>query len=579
MLLFSYSLKAFMSKTDPHKPSEPYFPAPPHSGLVIDLDSLPMDDATLQDDRIHFAMQASGIGTWDFDPLTGRLRWDARCKALFGLPPNAEVNYDLFLMGLHPDDREPAHLVVLQALDPDGTGEYDIEYRTLGLTDGVERWCRATGRAVFGEVNGERRAVRFIGTILEITDRKELEINLRAETETLETLNRLGRLLSAELDLEKLLQATTEAATQLVGAQFGAFFYNRIDSAGESYKLHTLSGAPQDTFLRFCLPHITPLFDLTLRAARVVRLCDVRNHPRYNSPGSLDRTPPDYLAVVSYLAAPVVSRSGEVLGGLFFGHPHPGAFTERHEQIIEGIAAQAAIAIDNARLFQAERERSEQLRLAISEVHHRVKNSLQSVGALLELRIPVEGENVPVEAVYDSLSQIKTIALVHDLLARDKPMGSVDVAQVLTNLSKLLSSGMSGGRQQVRIIVEAEPIQMTTKTAISLALAVNELLTNAAKHHQSAADIDKSEIAPIRVRLSTRADAVELVVEDAGSGFPLDFDPVLHANTGLELVQTLAGHNLHGVLRFTNITAPDAPDRIQGARVEIVFPTSTCMEE
>ena len=63
--------------------------------------------------------------------------------------------------------------------------------------------------------------------------------------------------------------------------------------------------------------------------------------------------PEGHLPVRSYLAVPVVSRSGEVLGGLFFGHPEPGVFTERAERLLAGIAAQAAIAIDNARLYPA----------------------------------------------------------------------------------------------------------------------------------------------------------------------------------------------------------------------------------
>ena len=63
--------------------------------------------------------------------------------------------------------------------------------------------------------------------------------------------------------------------------------------------------------------------------------------------------PEGHLPVTSYLAVPVVSRSGEVLGGLFFGHPGPGVFTERDEIIVSGLASQAAIAMDNARLYEA----------------------------------------------------------------------------------------------------------------------------------------------------------------------------------------------------------------------------------
>ena len=89
--------------------------------------------------------------------------------------------------------------------------------------------------------------------------------------------------------------------------------------------------------------------------------------------------PKGHLPVRSYLAAPVVSRSGEVLGGLFFGHSQPGMFTERSERLIAAIAAQAAVAIDNGRLYQAlQRELS---------ARHEVEQELRQVNETLEQRV------------------------------------------------------------------------------------------------------------------------------------------------------------------------------------------------
>lgn len=123
------------------------------------------------EERLRLALAATGLGTWDFDLKTRRLRWDARCKELFGLPPDAEVTYEDFLSGLHPDDRERTEQAVQRSQDPAGSGGYDIEYRTVGLRDGVERWCRATGRTYFDG----GLAVRFVGTIQEITALKRAE--------------------------------------------------------------------------------------------------------------------------------------------------------------------------------------------------------------------------------------------------------------------------------------------------------------------------------------------------------------------------------------------------------------------
>jgi PAS domain S-box-containing protein len=149
----------------------------------------------------------------------------------------------------------------------------------------------------------------------------------------------------------------TDASTSLSGAEFGAFFYNVVDAKGEAYLLYTLSGAPREEFQRLGLPRNTPLFEPTFSGTGVVRLDDVLKDPRYGTMAPHHGMPKGHLPVRSYLAVPVKSRSGEVLGGLFFGHSEVGVFTERAERCVLGIAAQAAIAIDNARLvsgFQAE---------------------------------------------------------------------------------------------------------------------------------------------------------------------------------------------------------------------------------
>jgi len=121
-------------------------------------------------DRLRLATEAAAIGTWDFNPTTGELAWDTRCKELFGLPPEAKVDYDTFLAGLHPDDREATDRAVQDALRPDGSGVYNVEYRTIGLEDGVERWIAATGKGLFAPGASTRQADRFIGTVIDISD-------------------------------------------------------------------------------------------------------------------------------------------------------------------------------------------------------------------------------------------------------------------------------------------------------------------------------------------------------------------------------------------------------------------------
>ncbi|MBD0327543.1 MAG: GAF domain-containing protein, partial [Pyrinomonadaceae bacterium] len=133
------------------------------------------------------------------------------------------------------------------------------------------------------------------------------------------------------------------------------FFYNVLDANGASYMLYTLSGVPREVFAHFPMPRATNLFGPTFRGEGVIRIDDVTQDERYGKNSPYYGMPPGHLHVTSYLAVPVISRSGEVLGGLFFGHPEPSVFTERTEHIVTGLAAQAAIAMDNARLFDAAR--------------------------------------------------------------------------------------------------------------------------------------------------------------------------------------------------------------------------------
>src|ERR671921_643454 len=175
---------------------------------------------------------------------------------------------------------------------------------------------------------------------------------LREEGATLEIINHVGRLLTAELDLATLVQAVTDAATALTGARFGAFFYNALDNRGEYYTLYAIAGVPREAFEQFPLPRNTALFGPTFRGKGTVRIADVREDERFGQNPPHFGMPPGHLPVVSYLAVPVIARAGEVLGGLFFGHPEPDIFDERAERFAVGLAAQAAVAVENARLYQ-----------------------------------------------------------------------------------------------------------------------------------------------------------------------------------------------------------------------------------
>jgi len=213
----------------------------------------------------------------------------------------------------------------------------------------------------------------------DVSDRHRAEAALKEESRTLDTLNRSGAALAAELDIDRIVQMVTDAGVELTGAAFGAFFYNVVDPAGESYMLYALSGVDRSAFDGFPMPRNTAVFAPTFGGEGVVRSDDITTDPRYGRNAPHKGMPKGHLPVRSYLAVPVISRSGEVIGGLLFGHSAAGRFTERHERLMTGIAAQASIAIDNARLFEAgQREIAERTR---------AEDDLRELNETLEKRI------------------------------------------------------------------------------------------------------------------------------------------------------------------------------------------------
>jgi PAS domain S-box-containing protein len=247
------------------------------------------------------------------------------------------------------------------------TGEtFEMEFPLRGA-DGSFRWFLTRVNPMR---DSEGRVVRWFGTNTDVDQVRRIRHALEEETRTLELLNRSGAALSSNLDLQALLQSVTDSATQLSGAQFGAFFYNIVDANGEAFQLYTLSGAPREAFEKFGHPRATPVFGPTFRGEGVIRSDDITRDPRYGQCAPHHGMPEGHLPVRSYLAVPVVARSGEVLGGLFFGHSACGVFTERSERLVQGVAAQAAVAIDNARLYEAAQRAAEERKLLLESERH-----------------------------------------------------------------------------------------------------------------------------------------------------------------------------------------------------------------
>jgi PAS domain S-box-containing protein len=262
----------------------------------------------------------------------------------------------------------------------------EIQDATLYGRGGQEGWrIRKDGERIWaiGEMapirEGDGPIEGFVKIVRDRTDWKRAETALQEETRVLGVLQRAGSTLNREPDLDRLIQAVTDAGVELTGAQFGAFFYNVQNDAGESYMLYTLSGAPRAAFEKFPMPRNTAVFAPTFDGEGIIRSHDITEDPRYGHNTPRSGMPEGHLPVRSYLAVPVFSRSGKVLGGLFFGHSSVGVFSEGSERGMISLAAEAGIAIDNATLTKAaQRELAERRRAEVA---------LQELNATLEQQV------------------------------------------------------------------------------------------------------------------------------------------------------------------------------------------------
>jgi PAS domain S-box-containing protein len=194
------------------------------------------------------------------------------------------------------------------------------------------------------------RCEHTLVSILDISDLKAAEHALREQKRRLKILNRVARTVAGKRGLEQIVQSATDIATEVTGAQVGAFYYDLASDLSGSYALYAVSGRSREELAALGLPHTIALPGPAAGDSGAVRSDDVRTDPRFADGSAM---PLRHVAAASCLAVPVISKSGQIHGALFLGHDEPGMFSQELEDIVVGIAAHAAIAIDNARLTRS----------------------------------------------------------------------------------------------------------------------------------------------------------------------------------------------------------------------------------
>jgi PAS domain S-box-containing protein len=419
-----------------------------------------------------------------------------------------------WLNALHADDRDSATEAVFEATDE--RRPFHFECR-LSQPDGEPRWTIIAGQPRLG-ADGE--FLGFVGSAIDITERRKAEEAVIDEVHTRETLSRVGASLASELDPDRLTQAAIDAATALTSAQWGVFFFTVTDDGGDRLNHYAVSGLPKVAF-----PGSSDLSASSSRRRAIVRIDDLLAAEPLDT-AEIDRQwLPDDLLVRSYLSVPVVSRTGEVRGVVCFGHTRTGIFLPRHEQLASGIAAWAALALDNASLFKEAQEANRAKDEFIATLSHELRTPLNAMlGWAHMLRANVLPPETQRRALETLERNVRTQAqLVDDLLDVSRIVAGklhikaedVDLTTVVMTAAETVRPATVAKGLNLRVVANADRQVIVTGDADRLRQILWNLLSNAVKFTPKGGRIQ------IELRCTDAAAAV--IVTDTGQGIGPDF--------------------------------------------------------
>jgi two-component sensor histidine kinase len=357
-------------------------------------------------------------------------------------------------------------------------------------------------------------------------DRAILYDSMNRRLEELTTLARVSQTVASPMVSEEMLSLVVEMAAKVMGTEVCSL--QLVDEDRGELVMRAAWSRSRTYHSRPPLRIDEGVVGEVIRARLPIAVLDVRTDPRYRFAKIAARE-----GLVSMLSVPLIVRD-RVIGVMNCYTDRPAEFPPQQVALFSTLANQTALAIENARLSANA--------AVMREMHHRIKNNLQTVAMLLRLQEDRIADPETAAILHASHSRIFSIAAVHDVLSREG-FRMVDVKEVAQRIVHLTAQSMVRPDLRVSIAVEGESVVLPSRPATSLALVINELLQNALEH----AFPGRAE-GSVRILLGRSAEGV--IVEVADDGVGLAGGPP--ESLGLQIVHTLVYDDLSGTLDFRN---------------------------
>ncbi len=451
--------------------------------------------------------------------------WNAAAERLFGYTAEEMIGKPIRL--LIPAERQPEEDDILARLR---RGERIEHFETIRVAKDGRRLNISLTISPVRDAAG-----KFVGAskiARDVTDVRTAEAErvglIEENAAVTEALNNVGTIVASDLDRNTVVQAVTDMATELTTAAFGAFFSTVENDAGQSYTLFTISGAPREAFSQFPMPRNTEVFEPTFNGLGVVRSADITKDPRYGHNPPHHGMPKGHLPVRSYLAVPVKSRNGGVIGGLFFGHPEAGRFTEHHERLAVGVASWASLALENARMYSLVQEANRLKDEFLASLSHELRTPLNAVlGYARMLRAGVvnaERQSRAIETIERNATSLTQI--VEDVLDISRIISGkirldvqpVDLPQIVRSAVDAVTPAADAKGLRLEMVLDPQANQVSGDPERLQQILWN-LLSNAVKF--------TSRGGKVQIRLARVNSHIEVSVADTGVGIEPSFLPLV----------------------------------------------------